>query len=100
MCCGKPTITITTIQECHDNDKIELHNHNEYPLLYKEAEIPAPSLVILECQKCSILVITQALRRSIVRIYQAKHSVNRLFLSHEQLTSNSVLWYTSAYKLV
>ena len=26
------------MQERHDNDKIEPHNHNEYPLLYKEAE--------------------------------------------------------------
>ena len=36
---GKPTITSTTMQERHDNDEIESHNHNEYPLLYKEAEI-------------------------------------------------------------
>ena len=34
--CGKPTITATTMQERHDNDKIE--THNEYLLLYKEAE--------------------------------------------------------------
>ena len=27
------------MKERHDNDKIEPHNHNEYPLLYKEAEI-------------------------------------------------------------
>ena len=27
------------MQERHDNDKIEPHNHNEYPLLYKEAKI-------------------------------------------------------------
>ena len=27
------------MQERRDNDKIEPHNHNKYPLLYKEAEI-------------------------------------------------------------
>ena len=27
------------MQERHDNDKIEPHNHNEYPLLYKEVKI-------------------------------------------------------------
>ena len=27
------------MKERHDNDKIEPHNHNEYPLLYKEAKI-------------------------------------------------------------
>ena len=37
---SKPTITITAMQERHDNDKIEHHSHNEYPLLYKEPEIP------------------------------------------------------------
>ena len=44
MCCGKPTIAIIAMQERHNNDKIEPHNHNEYPVLYKEAEIPALSL--------------------------------------------------------
>ena len=44
MFCGKPTIAVIVMQECHANDKIEPHNHNEYPLLYKEAEIPALSL--------------------------------------------------------
>ena len=32
------------MQECHDNNKIESHDHNEYPLLYKEAEILLSSL--------------------------------------------------------
>ena len=32
------------MQERHDNDEIESHNHNEYPLLYKEAEISRSSL--------------------------------------------------------
>ena len=34
------------MKECHDNDEIEPHNHNEYPLLYKEAEILKSSLGI------------------------------------------------------
>ena len=50
------------MQECHDNDKIEPHNHNEYPLLYKEAELLTSVLGrFLECQKWNILVITWAL---------------------------------------
>ena len=57
--CGKPTITSTTMQERHDNDEIESHNHNEYPLLYKEAEISTSSLgKFLECRKCYILLVT------------------------------------------
>ena len=36
--CVKTTITTTTTQECHIDDKIETHNHNKYPLLYREAE--------------------------------------------------------------
>ena len=39
------------MQERHDNDEIESHNHNEYPLLYKEAEISTSSLgKFLECR--------------------------------------------------
>ena len=50
------------MQERHDNDKIEPHNHNEYPLLYKEAELLTPVLGrFLECRKWNILVITWAL---------------------------------------
>ena len=50
------------MQERHDNDKIEPHNHNEYPLLYKEAEISTSSLGrFLECRKCYILLVTCAL---------------------------------------
>ena len=46
------------MKERHD-DKIEPHNHNEYPLLYKEAEILRSTLgKFLECQKWNILVIT------------------------------------------
>ena len=32
------------MQERHDNDEIEPHNHNEYPLLYKEAKISTSGL--------------------------------------------------------
>ena len=47
---------------CHDNDEIESHNHNKYPLLYKEAEISTSSLdKFLECQKYYILLVTCAL---------------------------------------
>ena len=60
--CGKPTVTSTTMQECHDVDEIEPHNHNKYLLLYKEAEISMPSLgKFLECRKCYILLATCAL---------------------------------------
>ena len=93
---GKPTITSTTLQERHDNDKIESHNHNEHLLLYKEAKIFLSSFGrFLECQKWNTLVITKALvlcliymhsclcynlyicthyGASCIRIYQAKHS--------------------------
>ena len=50
------------MQERHDNNEIESHNHNEYPLLYKEAEISKLSLgKFLECRKCYILLVTCAL---------------------------------------
>ena len=72
------------MQEHHDNDKIEPHNHNEYPLLYKEAELLTSVLGrFLECRKCNILVITWALRIFLIympaalglgNIYQANPS--------------------------
>ena len=66
--CGKPTIASTTMKERHDNDNIEPHNHNEYPLLYKEAEILKSTLGrFLECRKWNILVIMWA--RGIFLIY-------------------------------
>ena len=41
---------------------IDHGNHNEYPLLYKEAEISTSSLgKFLECRKCYILLVTCAL---------------------------------------
>ena len=50
------------MQECHDNDEIEPHNHNEYPLLYKEAEISmsgldkffrVPEVLLITCNMCT-----------------------------------------------
>ena len=50
------------MQERHDNDEIEPHNHNEYLLLYTEAKILTSSLCkFLECRKCYILLVTYAL---------------------------------------
>ena len=50
------------MQERHDSDEIEPHNHNEYLLLYKEAEISTSGLGnFLECRKCYILPVTCAL---------------------------------------
>ena len=50
------------MQERHDNDEIEPHNHKEYLLLYKEAEISMSGLgKFLECRKCYILLVTCAL---------------------------------------
>ena len=58
------------MKERHDNDEIEPHNHNEYPLLYKEAEILKSSLGrFLECRKWNILVITWALGIFLIYIY-------------------------------
>ena len=55
------------MHERHDNDKIQSHNHNEYPLLYKEAEILLSSSGrFLECRKCNILVATQELVRCLI----------------------------------
>ena len=46
------------MKERHDNDKIEPHNHNEYPILYKEAKILSSTLGrFLECWKWKTLVI-------------------------------------------
>ena len=46
------------MKEHHDN-KTETQNHNDYLLLYIEAEILA--LRLLDYRKCNILVTTQAL---------------------------------------
>ena len=57
MCCGEPTIMAITMQELHNNDKIEPHNHNEYPSPYKEAEIPTLSFGrFLECRRCNTYI--------------------------------------------
>ena len=72
MCCGKPTIAVTTMQKHHDNDKIEAHNH-KYPLLYKEAKIPVLRLGRFLQALVLCLIYTQS-PLGVVRIYQAKHS--------------------------
>ena len=47
--------------KCHRNIKINFHNYNHYPLLYKQMEIFTSSLGrFLECWKCNMLVVTQA----------------------------------------
>ena len=62
--------------------KYKSHNHNDYVLLYKGSEQWLSDLGrFLECQKCNILVATQALvlclicpPSGIMRTYQATHS--------------------------
>ena len=58
------------MQERHDNDEIESHNHNEHPLLYKEAEILTSSLgKFLECRKCYIIITCNMCTRDLPDIY-------------------------------
>ena len=58
------------MQEHHDNDKKEPHNHSEYLLLYKEAEIPALSLGrFLECQECNIHICYNTDKSALPDIY-------------------------------
>ena len=86
------------MQERHDNDEIESHNHNEYPLLYKEAEISTSSLgKFLECRKCYILLVTCALVIYLICMPSAlglqayisgKSLVPMLQLLHNQLCYN------------
>ena len=78
------------MQERHDNDKIEPHNHNEYPLLYKEAELLTSVLGrFLECRKWNILVITWAL--GIFLIYMSAPSGRGL--GHIYQANPSCPWY-------
>ena len=50
------------MQERHDNDEIEPHNHNEHLLLYKEAKISTSSLGrFLECQNITCNMCTRDL---------------------------------------
>ena len=51
--------TFTKQNVMHRNIKINSHNCNRYLLVYKQMEISTSSLG--ECQKCNILVVTQAL---------------------------------------
>ena len=69
------------MKERHDNDKIEPHNHNKYPLLYKEAEILRSTLGrFLEVEYISYNVGTQdfpdiyARALGLGHIYQANPS--------------------------
>ena len=58
---SKPTIKTTTmhcINKHHGNIKIKSHNHNDYLLLYKQAE---QETVSLACQKWYILLVTWVL---------------------------------------
>ena len=51
-------ITTNRDSKCYNNDKIWIHNCNEYPLLYKEVEIPAVSfgqIFGVLARKCNIL---------------------------------------------
>ena len=58
------------MQERHDNDEIEPHNHNEYPLLYKEAKLSMSSLGrFLECRKCYILRTCNMYTRNLPDMY-------------------------------
>ena len=44
------------MQERHDNDEIESHNHNEYPLLYKDqvwANFRVPEVLHITCNMCT-----------------------------------------------
>ena len=96
------------MQERHDNDEIESHNHNEYPLLYKEAEISMSSLgKFLECWKCYILLVTCALviylicmpsglrayisGESLVSMLQLLHTVSKMSLLSTVTLSKNVL---------
>ena len=52
------------------NIKINSHNRNRYPLLYKQTEISTSSFgQILECRKCNILVVTWAFMLSLPDMY-------------------------------
>ena len=82
------------MKERHDNDKIEHHNHNEYPLLYKEAKISKSSLgIFLECRKWNILVITWAL--GIFLIYMPAPSALGIYI--RQIPRAHVITYTYIY---
>ena len=92
---GKPTITSTTMQEHHDNDEIEPHNHNECPLLYKEEEISTSGLgKFLECRKCDILLVTCALVIYLICMLSGIH------IRHDIVIVNVALVQTSNVYIV
>ena len=81
------------MQERHDNDKIEPHNHNEYPLLYKEVKLLTSVLGrFLECRKWNILVITWALE-DFPDIYARALGPAALGLGHIYQANPSCPWY-------
>ena len=83
------------MQERHDNDKIEPHNHNEYPLLYKEAELLTSVLGrFLECRKWNILVITWAL--GIFLIYMPAPSGLGIYIRQIPLAHGITITYTQS----
>ena len=86
------------MQERHDNDKIEPHNHNEYPLLYKEAELLTSILgKFLECRKWNILVITWAL--GIFLIYMPAPSDLGIYIRQIPLAHVTTITYATITRL-
>ena len=84
------------MKERHDNDKIEPHNHNEYPLLYKEAETLRSTLGrFLECRKWNILVITWAL--GIFLIYMPAPSGLGIYIRQIPRAHVITITYTIVY---
>ena len=82
----KPTINSTTLQQHHDNNKIESHNHNKHLLLYKEVKIFLSRLGrFLECRKWNILVLIQARVLCLIYVYA-------LALGHALHISNNNLY--------
>ena len=89
--------TSTTMQECHDNDEIESHNHNEYPLLYKEAEISMSRLgKFLECWKCYIIITYNMCTRDLPDMYALRL---RAYISGKSLMPMLQLLHTYLHNL-
>ena len=64
------------MQDVTENVKINSHNRNRYPLLYKHTEISTSSFgQILECRKCNILVVTWALVLCLIYMPKARGPV-------------------------
>ena len=81
---------------CYRNVKIDFHNHNRYPLLYKETEITATSFgQILECQKCNILVVTQALVLCLICTHDTRGCASAYISGKAQVPMLQLICYTS-----